>query len=170
MNRSVLIHIARRADGGLFFATCPERPSLLATGDTVAKVLADAARCWRALDEVNGEDGGPTALDDIAFERQRQIKHERHTSLVDDDHHQGEMASAAAAYAYASTLSADDLKAHADALYGEKRGLSSIIARLWAWEPQWFKCHPPRRAMVIAGALCVAEIERIDRAEADGVA
>ena len=36
----------------------------------------------------------------------------------------------------------------------------------WPWEPEWWKPTNPRRDLVKAGALILAEIERIDRAAA----
>ena len=36
----------------------------------------------------------------------------------------------------------------------------------WPWTPEWWKPTNPRRDMVKAGALILAEIERIDRQEA----
>lgn len=106
-----------------------------------------------------------TAIDDIAAERKRQITKEGWTVEHDDSHGQGQLARAAAVYAYASTLHDQECKDHANWLYGLARGLSSVIVRLWPWEPHWFKWKgDPRRRLVKAGALIVAEIERLDRA------
>lgn len=33
----------------------------------------------------------------------------------------------------------------------------------WPWEAHWWKCSHPRRALVKAAALILAEIERYDR-------
>lgn len=35
----------------------------------------------------------------------------------------------------------------------------------WPWEAQWWKCAHPRRTLVKAAALLIAEIERLDRLE-----
>ncbi|MEB3421767.1 hypothetical protein VK682_24660 [Salipiger manganoxidans] len=36
--------------------------------------------------------------------------------------------------------------------------------QLWPWDRKWWKPTTPRRDLVKAGALIVAEIERLDRA------
>lgn len=92
---------------------------------------------------------GSDALRDIATERRRQIEAEGWTPEHDDEHKGGGMAFAAAAYA-----------AHAHAG-------PSISAPLWrwtGWANTWFKPKNPRADLVRAGALIVAEIERLDRA------
>lgn len=42
------------------------------------------------------------------------------------------------------------------------------IPRLWAWHSRWWKPKDRRCNLVRAGALIVAEIERLDRAAALG--
>lgn len=89
------------------------------------------------------------ALEDIAAERHRQIESEGWKPEHDDEHGLGELAGAAAAYAMA-----DDFPNKA--------------AELWPWEigadgKNWWKPSDRRRNLVKAGALIVAEIERLDR-------
>jgi hypothetical protein len=88
------------------------------------------------------------ALDDIAAERQRQIESEGWTAEHDDSHALGEMATAAACYA----LSANGFKREA-------------LWEFWpkSWGVYWLKPKDRRRDLVKAGALIVAEIERLDR-------
>jgi hypothetical protein len=99
------------------------------------------------------------ALDVIA-ERQRQIDAEGWTPEHDDTHERGEMARAAAAYAIHGTL--DGYRV----IFGDM---------LWPWAKEWWKPAPiktgevkagKRRNLVKAGALILAEIERLDRFEA----
>lgn len=85
------------------------------------------------------------AIQDIVAERRRQIEAEGWTLTHDDEHGTGEMAQAAAAYAYAAS------------------GISRSHGRLWPWAASWWKPAPPRRMLVKAAALIVAEIERLDR-------
>ena len=59
------------------------------------------------------------------------------------------MAAAAACYALASFLRND---------------LARIFKRYWPWDREWWKPTTQRRDLVKAGALILAEIERIDRA------
>ncbi|RWF44250.1 MAG: hypothetical protein EOS65_02420 [Mesorhizobium sp.] len=93
------------------------------------------------------------ALDDIAAERQRQISAEGWTVEHDDEHDQGEMALAAACYAYEATRTE------------HQRSLDDGFAPpMWPWAERWWKPTTRRRDLVKAGALIVAEIERLDRA------
>lgn len=89
------------------------------------------------------------AINDIAAERRRQIEQEGWTSIHDDQHSTGEMARAAASYALsAGPENINDL---------------AVINKLWPWEWRWFKPRSKREDLVRAGALVVAEIERLDR-------
>lgn len=99
------------------------------------------------------------ALDDIVAERRRQIEREGWDAEHDDNHSTGEIALAAASYAYAATIS--DLEASRK---------SGIITAIWPWHLHWFKPQGKRRNLVKAGALIVAEIERLDRASAANAA
>ncbi|HAV1442111.1 TPA: ead/Ea22-like family protein [Enterobacter hormaechei subsp. xiangfangensis] len=88
---------------------------------------------------------------DVLAERQRQQSAEGWTTEHDDDHSCGEMALAASSYAQ----------------YAHRKPIApAIIPFNWPWEPEWFKQQGPRRDLVKAGALILAEIERIDRAAA----
>jgi hypothetical protein len=81
------------------------------------------------------------AIEDIANERQRQIEAEGWTPEHDDQHSSGELADAAACYARGKQMSA-----------------------VWPWDEKWWKPGPDRRRQLVkAGALIVAEIERLDR-------
>ena len=88
-----------------------------------------------------------SALEDIATERRRQIEAEGWSPQHDDEHENGEMACAAAAYALIAS--------------GYYDGLSRSV---WPWHPGWWKPTHPRRDLVKAAALVLAEIERLDRA------
>ena len=43
-----------------------------------------------------------------------------------------------------------------------------FLRRWWPWSLDWWKPKDPRRDLVRAGALIVAEIERLDRQPARG--
>lgn len=88
------------------------------------------------------------AMTAIAAERERQKSVEGYTSQHDDEHFDGQIADAAACYALATTR-------------GPK---ASVFANLWPWDLLWWKPTDKRRNLVKAGALIVAEIERLDRA------
>lgn len=99
-----------------------------------------------------------SAIDEIAAERQRQIEGEGWSLSHDDAHSEGEMADAAACYAATVRVFA------AEHVAG--RGYESFTAYrdLWPWSDSWWKPKDRRRDLIRAGALIVAEIERLDRA------
>lgn len=85
------------------------------------------------------------ALEDVAAERQRQITEEGWATQHDDKHRHGELANAAGCYAI---------------------GTLDCYQRFWPWYSEWWKPTDRRRNLVKAGALILAEIERLDRAAA----
>lgn len=90
-------------------------------------------------------------------ERMRQLSAEGFTREHDDLWNEGELALAAAAYAISATP--------ADAI-GDDDDLVDTMEAIWPWEDIWWKHTTPRRDLVKAGALILAEIERLDRAAA----
>ncbi|RUI81671.1 hypothetical protein IPC412_18770 [Pseudomonas aeruginosa] len=94
----------------------------------------------------------PQAWLDVQAERRRQIEAEGWTPEHDDAHSHGEMARAAACYALAGSSAPND-------------GTAALLVSLaWPWDKQWWKPTTPRRDLVKACALGLAEIERLDRA------
>ncbi|UYW34429.1 hypothetical protein [Methylorubrum extorquens] len=90
------------------------------------------------------------AAKDVLAERHRQGKVEGWTTESDDQYAYWEMTRAAVCYAQQS---AEPKKVEeGSAPYG------------WPWHSSWWKPTTPRRNLVKAGALILAEIERIDRA------
>lgn len=92
------------------------------------------------------------AARDVLAERVRQISAEGWTTEHDDEHADGSMAQAAACYAHGSMH------------FSGKRGQGYVT--LWPWDEVWWRHAPRRRQLVKAGALILAEIERLDRAAA----
>lgn len=101
------------------------------------------------LDEVRaqGVKSLSNAVQSVISERQRQQSVEGWTPEHDDEHTEGEMAEAAACYA----------------MFANNQGFS--VPGLWPWAREWWKQSGQRRDLVKAGALILAEIERIDRQE-----
>lgn len=98
----------------------------------------------------------PSAILDVLAERQRQIQAEGWSLTHDDEHDAGDMAAAGASYA----LNA------ADVLHPFSQGDGGgDMPDCWPWASVWWKPSSPRRDLVKACALILAEIERIDRAE-----
>lgn len=83
-------------------------------------------------------------IEEITKERQRQIETEGYSQLHDDEHEDGSIADAAACYA-----------------------ATSDITDVWPWHPGGNKKqnHSRKRQLVMAGAMILAELERIERAE-----
>lgn len=102
-----------------------------------------------------------TALEDIAAERRRQIEAEGMETVYDDKYLHAELTSAALNYATAAALA---MKLGGKSFDGTPP-LSTWLGVAWPWELSWWKPGGVRRMLVKAGALIVAEIERIDRAE-----
>jgi Lar family restriction alleviation protein len=92
------------------------------------------------------------AARDVLDERARQIDEEGWTPEHDDRHAAGTLACAAACYSFA---------AFHDSYF---RDDGSPVG--WPWARQWWKPTNARRDLVKAGALILAEIERLDRAVA----
>lgn len=86
------------------------------------------------------------AAADVLAERQRQVAAEGWTAERDDSYQNSELADAAACYA----------------IHAHNQGFSTPAH--WPWSTTWWKQTNPRRDLVKAGALILAEIERLDRA------
>lgn len=89
-----------------------------------------------------------TAARDVLAERRRQIEAEGWTPEHDDAYAEGDLAQAAGCYSLYAHCSENLDGSPAD----------------WPWPDEWWKPAGPRRNLVKAGALILAEIERLDRA------
>lgn len=102
--------------------------------------------------EVVGEEPRPEepphAMALIHQERWRQISVEGWTPQHDDEHGDGQLASAAACYALGEPDVGEDFHR----------------VTLWPWDAWWWKPTDRVRDLVKAGALIAAEIERLQRA------
>lgn len=105
------------------------------------------SRLWRAMAAAAPDQSA--AARDVLAERRRQIEAEGWTPEHDDQYSNGEMARAASCYI------TDKERAH----------LPSIPLK-WPWSDAWWKPDGYRRNLVKAGALILAEIERLDRLSA----
>lgn len=90
---------------------------------------------------------------DVLAERRRQVWEEGWTQHHDDQHTNGQMAMAAACYAY---------RAAGDA-YSRHQSAPDGVQLRWPWSVLWWKPKGRRRDLVRAAALIIAEIERMDR-------
>ena len=104
------------------------------------------------------------ATRDVFAERERQKAVEGWTPEHDDQHSYGEMATAAACYAAPFSLFQSHVFAH-DVQGGHRESKAFVQYRpAWPWAHHWWKPKDRRRDLVRAGALILAEIERLDRA------
>lgn len=121
-------------------------------GYVPGRLEADRASLVEYVRDLLSDAGSQTnAARDVLAERRRQIEKEGWTSEHDDEHAEG-LACAAACYAAGSRR----LMIEGD--------MADI--EVWPWDESWWKPTNRRRDLVKAGALILAEIERLDRAEA----
>jgi Lar family restriction alleviation protein len=115
---------------------------LTADIDAAAHILARIVLDSRVLP-------APTqAALDVLAERRRQVEAEGWTPERDDDYADGQLSMAAACYAQQGD----------SPNYGPPED--------WPWNREWWKPSNDRRNLVKAGALILADIERLDRAAA----
>jgi len=121
-----------------------------AFGDAEQAGRIEAALSWL----LSPGDARPRAAGDVLAERRRQVEAEGFTAEHDDAHIRGELGAAAACYAVPS------------------RARDAAFDSHWpeTWDKSWWKpagaasdLTARRRDLVKAGALILAEIERIDR-------
>lgn len=107
---------------------------------------------------------------DVLAERERQVKVEGWTPEHDDQHDDGSMALAAACYTMFASVSdearqATDLPSELTTTGHSIHGWSAWL-EIWPWARSWWKPKDRRSDLTRAGALILAEIERLDRAAA----
>lgn len=147
------------------------RKLALSLVDALEKAQHEARVDWEAAASLNVENQElkrriaelesrtvTVAAADVLAERQRQISAEGWTPSHDDTHKNNEMAFAAACYAFHSAAASWDLE-DCGTEYD-----SHPAPKNWPWEPEWWKPKSARADLVRAGALILAELERIDRA------
>ncbi|EJN3600011.1 ead/Ea22-like family protein [Escherichia coli] len=114
---------------------------------TVLALLASLEAAEKRIAELEARAFNPAILDVIA-ERQRQQSVEGWMPEHDDQYSKSQLLWASSCYVL-------------NAIHPFNR-----IPFGWPWTPEWWKPTNPRRDLVKAGALILAEIERIDRQEA----
>lgn len=92
------------------------------------------------------------AAQDVLAERTRQIAVEGWSDDHDDDHDDWALSRAAGCYAFHPSIGLPE----------------GFVPTLWPWDGGWWKPTTPRRDLVKAAALILAEIERLDRMEQKG--
>ncbi len=87
---------------------------------------------------------------EISRERERQIHVDGWTPKHNDNHSCGELAQAAACYAHPAPWGV--------------RPQAVSPPNMWPWAAEWWRPKDRRSNCVLAAAMLVAEIERLDRA------
>ena len=98
-------------------------------------------------------------LEEIGRERLRQVAEEGHSAEHDDARNcRGDLADAAACYAAVNS--------DVGIWYEDAAPDSGVFRPLWPWADEWNKkrAHGRKKQLIIAGALIIAELERLERA------
>ncbi|OJU12776.1 MAG: hypothetical protein BGN85_08935 [Alphaproteobacteria bacterium 64-11] len=98
---------------------------------------------------------GSAAAQDVLAERRRQVEVEGWTPEHDDEHANGELVEAAVVYARWAGRGAPAMTV-----------MGAPFGWPHTWDASWWKPKDRRRDLVRAGALIIAEIERLDRLDA----
>jgi hypothetical protein len=137
-------------------APVPDQAAVVWRGDLIA-MWCDLTHKQAVFDDWSRSRADlPHAARDVLAERRRQVEKEGYSTNHDDEHPSGEIAAYAAFYAMPPAVR--DWPAE-ETGYGATWGEAIIPAH---WGPA--KPGDRRRELVKAGALILAEIERIDRA------
>ena len=115
-----------------------------------------------ASEPVRNPEPATCALRHVILERARQVELEKWNAAHDDNHEPGELARAAACYA--ATAFGPVSENQLPTVDGDGEPGSEPV--LWPWDSDWWKPGRARRDLVKAGALILAELERLDREEA----
>lgn len=122
------------------------------------ETLTDQIKETRALLETQR----PTwsvGVRDLLTERRRQVREEGYTPERDDTYTRGQLAEAASAYAFWADTRGGSPDAHIAYLKTKPPGL-------WPWGPEHWKPASQRLMLIKAGALILAELDRLDRQQA----
>ncbi|MGG6084653.1 hypothetical protein ACQSEB_23800 [Salmonella enterica] len=148
-----------KCSNGLYF---PDRESLsrkinniTCYYDLSAELIAD-----EIFNNKENDASISAAIIDVIAERQRQISGEGFTPEQDDEYDRDELISAAISYIRLATIWKDK---DPDSYRKSSAPMS------WPWSPEWWKPTNPRRDMIKGIALLLAEAERQDRLNGQGV-
>ncbi len=97
------------------------------------------------------------AMDAVKAERRRQIEVEGWDTDHDDEHEDGELLKAAVIYLWHGTDREIALRP------SDWLGCKNGVPMGWPWDDVWWKPKDRRSNLIRAGALCLAEKERIHR-------
>lgn len=125
--------------------------------DDFEKLRDELEAAEKRIVELEAREVNP-ALFDVIAERQRQVSAEGWTPEHDDQYEHGQLAGAASCYARHVNARGWIFNTDPGSYQAESESTN------WPWHHEWWKPTSPRRDLLKAGALILAEIERIDRA------
>ncbi|WP_025132173.1 hypothetical protein [Pseudomonas sp. PH1b] len=108
-----------------------------------------------AFSETEYAKNAPASLRSVLAERIRQIQVACFYPEQDDEYIGGDLAIAAACYATEAFVQASEIE-----------GVMRIVPEAWPWMAESWRPRDQHRNLVKAGALILAEIDRLDRAAA----
>lgn len=123
--------------------------------DTADEALTEQIKSTRSLLQSQSPRWS-AAVRDLLAERRRQVREEGYTSGKDDRYTDGELATAASVYAFWAAPGPDSTDAHL--CY-----LNRKLPPCWPWGPDQWKPTNQRLMLIKAGALILAELDRLDR-------
>lgn len=153
-------------EGGFMWCDSPDPGADMDPADATEYVLLQSLTATEARAEAAEERVRELtiAAQDVLAERARQKSVEGWCSSHDDDYEEGQLARAAASYAI-SAATPGGVPALSGSMFGCQLFKSARNPNfLWPWEMRFWKPKDPRRDLVRAAALILAEIERLDRA------
>lgn len=100
------------------------------------------------------------AMIDVFNERQRQIEKEGYSTANDDLYEENELVRAGAGYVNHVVGRSWTFNKEMPEVYQNEE-----VPEFWPWDDNFWKPKSPRKDLVRAAALLIAEIERIDREE-----
>lgn len=122
------------------------------TGTGASSDLSDDAACTADRGSSDPAVLMTAASRDVLAERSRQQTVEGHTAAGDDRYRAGELGAAATCLVAYHCLPTSAVTVGAD-----------LLASAWPWAPSYWKPKTAREDLVKAGALILAELERLDR-------
>ena len=127
-------------------------------GQSLSTMSDDEREELRSL--LRRELSSSTGVERIASERQRQIESEGWSADHDSHHRNGELSMAAACYAAGEPIFIE---------HPANAGRDRVFHDPWPWDRCWDKRenHSRIRQLEIAGALIAAEIDRLQRIDAE---
>ncbi|HRN83262.1 MAG TPA: hypothetical protein PK857_00460 [Hyphomicrobium sp.] len=110
--------------------------------------------------------GADAVADELLRERKRQVVVEGNSRAGDDGYVRGELVKAGICYLTNALVWVQMLHDGMSKDVLNRKSETAGPPSLWPWAHKWWKPKGPRENLVRAGALIIAEIERLDRAAA----